>query len=143
MAWCASRVLLGSRFLMTRDQVRVCCHELDVSLQLEKEPPLILIVSTVISGINWTVNDIQTKSRIGKATALLAVGGSLSAALNSAVASASNAGVMFAVAAGGENTNAGNNSPASEPSACTVGASTIADARASSSNYGSAGKSAY
>jgi hypothetical protein len=47
---------------------------------------------------------------------------------------------MFAVAAGGGNTNAGNFSPASEPSACTVGATTIGDARASSSNYGAAGK---
>ncbi|KAF2679908.1 cuticle-degrading protease [Lentithecium fluviatile CBS 122367] len=93
-------------------------------------------ISTIISGINWTVQDIQSKSRIGKATALLAVGGSFSAALNNAVAAASNAGVMFAVAAGGENANAVNYSPSSEPTACTVGASTIGDARASSSNYG-------
>jgi oryzin len=98
-----------------------------------------ILVSTIISGINWTVNDIQTRGRIGKATALLAVGGSFSAALNSAVAAASNAGVMFAVAAGGDGSDAGNTSPGSEPTACTVGATTTGDARASSSNYGSAG----
>ncbi|KAF2870614.1 peptidase S8/S53 domain-containing protein [Massariosphaeria phaeospora] len=92
--------------------------------------------SAVIAGINWAVRDVQAKSRVGKATALLAVGGGFSAALNSAVAAGSSAGLFFAVAAGGSNTNVSNSSPASEPSACTVGATTVNDARASSSNYG-------
>ncbi|KAF2110600.1 subtilisin-like protease Pr1A [Lophiotrema nucula] len=92
--------------------------------------------SQIISGINWTVQDIQTRGRLQKATALLTIGGGFSAALNNAVAAASNAGVMFAVAAGNENTGSSNSSPGSEPTACTVGGTTIDDARMSTSNYG-------
>lgn len=81
---------------------------------------------------------MNTRGRVGHATALLAVGGSYSAALNSAVASGSSAGLFFAVAAGNENTNASTFSPGSEPSACTTGGTTIADARMPTSNYGPA-----
>jgi subtilisin family serine protease len=45
-------------------------------------------------------------------------------------------GVFFALAAGNSASNAANYSPASEPSACTVGASDISDVSASFSNYG-------
>ncbi|KAF2450378.1 subtilisin-like protein [Karstenula rhodostoma CBS 690.94] len=93
--------------------------------------------ATIISGINWAVQDIQSKGRVGQATGLLAVGGAYSAALNAAVASAANSGLMLAVAAGSEGTAGGNTSPGSEPCACVVGATTVGDARLSSSNYGS------
>ncbi|KAF2204347.1 subtilisin-like protein [Delitschia confertaspora ATCC 74209] len=92
-------------------------------------------VSTIISGVNWAVKDMQTQGRANKATALLAVGGSFSTAMNNAVASAASAGLFFAVPTGSDGTN-GNTSPASEPTACTVGGTTIGDARMSSSNYG-------
>lgn len=82
---------------------------------------------------------MQNKGRVNRSSALLAVGGSFSTAINQAVASASTAGLFVAVAAGGSNTNAANTSPASEPSACTVGGTTADDARASWSNYGSVG----
>jgi hypothetical protein len=82
---------------------------------------------------------MQTKNRVGKATALLALGGGYSAAMNNAVKSALAAGLFFAVPAGSENTD-GNNSPASEPTACTVGGTTIDDARMPSSNYGPGGE---
>lgn len=68
------------------------------------------------------------------------MGGSFSAALNSAVAAASNSGLMFAVVAGNSNTNAGTTSPGSELTACTVGGTTINDAMMSTSNYGPVGK---
>ena len=45
-------------------------------------------------------------------------------------------GIHVTVAAGNNNADAGSFSPARAPSAITVGASTIADARASFSNYG-------
>src|SRR6185369_6018509 len=45
-------------------------------------------------------------------------------------------GVTFAVAAGNENQNACNTSPAREPSAITVGSTTTTDARSSFSNFG-------
>lgn len=90
----------------------------------------------LISGINWAVQDMQSKGRVGRATAVLAVGGSYSATLNQAVASGSNAGLFFAVVAGNSNTDAGGYSPASEPKACTVGGTTMDDAKMSTSNYG-------
>jgi subtilisin family serine protease len=46
------------------------------------------------------------------------------------------AGLFFGIAAGNNNRDAANYSPASEPSACTVGASDSADVKASFSNYG-------
>lgn len=52
------------------------------------------------------------------------------------VAAAVASGVFFAIAAGNNNGNAANYSPASEPTAFTVAASDINDAKASFSNYG-------
>ncbi|KIO19642.1 hypothetical protein M407DRAFT_30713 [Tulasnella calospora MUT 4182] len=52
-------------------------------------------------------------------------------------AQAIDAGIFVAVAAGNDNSNAQNTSPARVTAAFTVGASTIADARASFSNYSS------
>lgn len=83
---------------------------------------------------------MSNKGLTGKATAVLALGGAFSTALNQAVASASNSGLFFAVVAGNENTDAGNFSPGSEPTACTVGGTTINDAKMSTSNYGATGK---
>ncbi|SDD50979.1 S8 family peptidase [Glycomyces harbinensis] len=86
----------------------------------------------VINGINWVRNNA-----IKPAVANMSLGGGYSASLNNAVASAVSSGVSFVVAAGNESTNACNRSPASTPSAITVGATTSTDARASYSNYGS------
>ncbi|KAF1968049.1 subtilisin-like protein [Bimuria novae-zelandiae CBS 107.79] len=90
----------------------------------------------IIAGINWAVQDMRTRGSVGKATAVLAVGGAYSVALNNAVAAASNAGLFFAVAAGSSNTDNVGSSPGSEPSVCTVGATTIDDVRLPSSNHG-------
>jgi subtilisin family serine protease len=86
----------------------------------------------VVNGINWVA-----ANAIKPAVANMSLGGGYSAALNNAVAAAVSSGVTFAVAAGNENQNACNVSPASTPSALTVGATTSTDARASYSNYGS------
>lgn len=67
----------------------------------------------------------------------MSLGGSKSTAVNSAVAAATQKGLFMAVAAGNEAQNAANDSPASEASACTVGASDINDVFASFSNFGS------
>jgi cerevisin len=89
----------------------------------------------VISGINYVAT--QAKAT-GRPTVLsMSLGGGASSAVDSAVAGATSAGVHVAVAAGNSNTDAGSTSPARAPTANTVGASTIADARASFSNYGS------
>ena len=66
----------------------------------------------------------------------MSLGGGFSSSLNSAVANAVAAGIVFTISAGNSNADACTFSPASEPSAITVGATTSADARASYSNVG-------
>ncbi|HYW08363.1 MAG TPA: S8 family peptidase [Longimicrobium sp.] len=88
--------------------------------------------SGVLAGIDWVrVNHIKP------AVANMSLGGGYSSAENTAVTNLANAGVFVAVAAGNENQNACNVSPASAPAVTTVAASTSTDARASYSNYGS------
>jgi hypothetical protein len=62
--------------------------------------------------------------------------GGLFTSLDDAVEASSNAGVVYAVAAGNESTDACNSTPASEETALTVGASTSSDVRSSFSNWG-------
>lgn len=88
--------------------------------------------SGVISGIQWVANNAPARSVLS-----MSLGGGLSSATNSAVASTVSRGVTVVVAAGNSNANAANYSPASEPSAITVGAIDQNDARASFSNWGS------
>jgi subtilisin family serine protease len=87
--------------------------------------------SGVIAGIDWTAS-----STLRPAVANVSLGGPLSSALNQAVAGAVGKGVVMVVAAGNDNVDACTKSPAAEPSAITVGASTSADQRASYSNFG-------
>jgi serine protease len=91
--------------------------------------------SGVIDGINWVAGNAATTGR--KSIANMSLGGGFSQVQNDAVASAVDSGVTFVVAAGNDNSDACNYSPASEPSAITVAASDINNARASYSNYGS------
>jgi oryzin len=67
----------------------------------------------------------------------MSLGGSYSSPVNSAVKSTVNKGATVIVAAGNDDDNAGNYSPASEPTAITVGAIDADDNRASLSNYSS------
>jgi subtilisin family serine protease len=87
--------------------------------------------SGVIAGIDWVAN-----STLRPAVANMSLGGSASASVNAAVAGAVIKGVTMVVAAGNEKTDACKSSPASEPSAITVGATSDTDIRASFSNFG-------
>jgi subtilisin family serine protease len=87
--------------------------------------------SGVIAGLDWVATH-----RVLPASANMSLGGGLSSALNTAVANTVAAGVVVAVAAGNSNADACKASPASEPSALTVGASASNDAQASFSNWG-------
>ncbi len=87
--------------------------------------------SGVIAGIDWVAG-----STLRPAVANLSLGGGFSSSVNAAVAGAVAKGVTMVVAAGNDNLNACSYSPASEPSAITVGATTSGDVRASYSNYG-------
>lgn len=88
--------------------------------------------SGVIAGIDWVAN-----STLRPAVANMSLGGAASASVDSAVAGAVAKGVTIAVAAGNSNADACTASPAREPTALTVGATTTLDARASYSNWGS------
>ena len=88
--------------------------------------------SDVIEGVNWVTNN-----RINPAVANMSLGGGISTALDTAVNNSINSGVTYAVAAGNNNTNASNSSPARVAAAITVGSSTQTDARSSFSNFGS------
>ncbi|TAQ90808.1 hypothetical protein B7494_g881 [Chlorociboria aeruginascens] len=88
--------------------------------------------SGVIAGINFA------RGLAGKAVMNLSLGGTKSAALNSAIAALTKVGVTAIVAAGNDNQDASNTSPASAPMAITVGALDENDARASFSNFGTA-----
>jgi subtilisin family serine protease len=85
----------------------------------------------VISGIDWV-----TAHHAANAVANMSLGGGFSSSVNTAVANSVASGVTYAIAAGNSNADACNYSPASTPTAITVGATQSDDLRASYSNYG-------
>lgn len=87
--------------------------------------------SGVIAGVDWV-----TRNHVKPAVANMSLGGGASTSLDNAVNNSISAGVTYAIAAGNDNRNACNYSPARVSAAITVGATTSSDARASYSNYG-------
>ena len=87
--------------------------------------------SGVIAGIDWVAQNHQSP-----AVANMSLGGGASSATDNAVANAVASGVTVVVAAGNDNSNACNYSPARAPAAVTVGSTTSSDSRSSFSNYG-------
>ncbi|KAI4861625.1 peptidase S8/S53 domain-containing protein [Hypoxylon rubiginosum] len=93
--------------------------------------------SGVIAGMDFVAQDASGQNCPKGVVVNMSLGGSTSTAVNSAAASIVDAGLFLAVAAGNSATDASTFSPASEESACTVGATTVDDELASYSNYGS------
>lgn len=106
-------------------------------------------MSDVTGGVLWAVEDAKKKSAALAANpssaaakkhkgfvANMSLGGGKSTTLDRAVNGAVNSGLSFAVAAGNENQDACNTSPAGASGPVTVGASTIQDDRAYFSNKG-------
>lgn len=98
-------------------------------------------MSDVVKGVEFAAKSHQDAVKENKkgfkgSTANMSLGGGKSPALDMAVNAAVKAGIHFAVAAGNENQDACNSSPASAENAVTVGASTLADDRAYFSNWG-------
>ncbi|MFI6825050.1 S8 family peptidase [Micromonospora sp. NPDC050187] len=91
-------------------------------------------LAMVINGINWVAADHQPWDPPAVANIALLTGSS--SAVGTAVANLVADGVTVTVAAGNSNANACNFSPASVPTALTVGATQSNDARASFSNFG-------
>lgn len=92
--------------------------------------------SSVIAGLDWILSP-QNLNPKKQAVLNLSLGGSVSSSLNSAIKRITDSGISVVVAAGNENANACNTSPASAPSAITVGATNISDSKADFSNFGS------
>jgi cerevisin len=107
-------------------------------------------MSDVVSGVVWAAQQAVAKDAAARAefaatgktkhkgsVANMSLGGGKSRALDDAVNKAVAAGLHFAVAAGNDNRDACDFSPAGAEKAVTVGASTLADERAYFSNHGS------
>ena len=102
-------------------------------------------MSDVVKGVEWAANshtDSISAAKKGKkkgfkgSVANMSLGGGKSRVLDLAVNAAVDAGLHFAVAAGNDNADSCNYSPAAAEKAVTVGASNLADERAYFSNYG-------
>ncbi|WP_202976950.1 S8 family serine peptidase [Ornithinimicrobium flavum] len=88
--------------------------------------------SGVIAGMDWVASNA-----VRPAVANMSLGGGASTSTDAAVDRMVASGVPVVVAAGNENQNACNVSPARAASAITVGSTTSSDARSSFSNFGS------
>ncbi|CAN8100425.1 unnamed protein product [Discula destructiva] len=102
-------------------------------------------MADVIAGVDWAAERHQSeveKAKAGKrkgfkgSVANMSLGGGKTKMLDNAVDAAVESGIHFAVAAGNDNADACNYSPAASELAVTVGASAIDDSRAYFSNYG-------
>ncbi|WVO16533.1 hypothetical protein L204_104212 [Cryptococcus depauperatus] len=106
-------------------------------------------MSDVVAGVLWAGEQATIKAKeaarevaaSGKTkqkgcVANMSLGGGKARSLDDAVNAAVEAGLHFAVAAGNDNKDACNYSPAAAERAITVGASTLGDERAYFSNYG-------
>jgi cerevisin len=98
-------------------------------------------MSDVVKGVEYAAEAHTKKVKKGAkgfkgSAANMSLGGGKSPTLDLAVNAAVDAGIHFAVAAGNDNADSCNYSPAAAEKAVTVGASTLADERAYFSNYG-------
>lgn len=87
--------------------------------------------SGVIAGMDWVAQNAQFP-----AVANMSLGGGASSSIDDAVSNMRNAGVTVVVAAGNDNQDACNASPARSSAAITVGSTTSSDSRSSFSNFG-------
>ncbi|ORZ36901.1 peptidase S8/S53 domain-containing protein [Catenaria anguillulae PL171] len=96
-------------------------------------------MSDVVKGVEWAVADHKRrrqKDPKAKSAANMSLGGGASRTLDRVVNAAVDSGIHFAVAAGNDNRNACNYSPAAAEKAITVGATAVDDRMAWFSNVG-------
>jgi subtilisin family serine protease len=92
--------------------------------------------SAIIAGVDLTTSDHVADPSI-PVVANMSLGGAPNTSIETAIQNSINAGVTYVVAAGNDNVDAINFSPARMAAALTVGASAIDDSKASFSNFGS------
>ncbi|KAL2132917.1 hypothetical protein VTI74DRAFT_3166 [Chaetomium olivicolor] len=102
-------------------------------------------MADVVAGVEWAAKSHLEQVKAAKdgkrkgfkgSVANMSLGGGKTKALDDTVNAAVSVGIHFAVAAGNDNADACNYSPAAAEKAVTVGASAIDDSRAYFSNYG-------
>lgn len=86
--------------------------------------------------MQWAADDAGNKNQTSKSVINMSLGADYSEAFNKATEAIIARGIVFVAAAGNEDSNASGVSPASAPSAITVGATARNDSRASFSNWG-------
>ncbi|KAF9531518.1 serine protease [Crepidotus variabilis] len=91
-------------------------------------------ISGIITGLNWAKSQAQSSGRASVLT--MSFGGYVNQPIDDAVKALTAAGIHVTVSAGNNNDDADWYSPGRVPSAITVGASDINDARAYFSNFG-------
>ncbi|EGE05095.1 alkaline serine protease [Trichophyton equinum CBS 127.97] len=94
-------------------------------------------ISGIIKGLDWSISDVTRRSIGGKAVMNMSFGGSYSATMNQATENVIKAGIFVAASVGAGNRDASQESPVSANGVCAVAASSLADAPASFSSYGS------
>jgi len=92
------------------------------------------LYSSVIAGLNWIAGNYIPGE---PAVVNMSLGGPASSTLDEAVNNLISKGLSVVIAAGNDNLNACDYSPARTPDAITVGATNTDDSRASYSNFGS------
>ncbi|CZR43800.1 putative endopeptidase K [Fusarium proliferatum ET1] len=95
-------------------------------------------MSTTLQGLQWAVNHAKSRGITKKSIINASLGGPYTKIGNDAVKAATDLGITIVVAAGNDGTDAANYSPASAPSAITVGAIDSTSYRTLWSNYGQA-----
>lgn len=92
--------------------------------------------ANMLDGYNWVVNNATAEGRIGASLVSMSLGWPVSQIINDAVEAAYQAGLLTVVSAGNDYGDASRKSPASAPSALTVGATDYKRARSVYSNTG-------
>ena len=87
----------------------------------------------VVAGVDWVTGDHKAGQL---AVANISLRNGIDNTLDTAVANSIADGITYAIAAGNDNSDACNQSPARVAAAITVGSTTTTDARASDSNFG-------
>lgn len=90
-----------------------------------------------MDGLDWTVRDIISKNRVGKAVINMSLLTASSTVVNNAVQAAIDNGIPVVAAAGNSNIDSADWSPANLPAAITVAASNNNYQRWRNSNWGS------
>ena len=93
-------------------------------------------LSSVVGGVDFVTNEKKKRDDQPMVANMSVSARGRSRALDKAIASSSNAGVIFVVSAGNDERDACDVSPAGEPKAISVGATQSSDQRSGFSNFG-------